>query len=87
MEELENAADDVMQITTKKRRFRKKEIEIWVKFCKETREVIAQKIQLDRQVGGHYKKKKFFFLNTQKFQWSVGSKGQILKDMGWMDGE
>lgn len=44
MEELENAADDVMQTTTKKRGFRKKEIEIWVKFCKETREVIAQKI-------------------------------------------
>lgn len=42
MEELENAADDVMQ-TTKKRGFRKKGIEIWIKFWKETRDVIAQK--------------------------------------------
>lgn len=40
-----------------RRGFRKKGIEVLVNFYKETKEVIAEKIWLDRQLGGHCKKK------------------------------
>lgn len=45
--------------------YRKKGIEVWVKFFEETNEEIAEKIWLGRQIGDHCKKKISLFLRKE----------------------